>query len=763
MSNNLNRSVLSSVACLLCKEEVNLDDGDKGKYEGHLRDVHGVWSNRLWLVEQTFFKQKDEESLTMTTAVKNVLTKIKVKRIVESEIEDISDLQVLPVKLEDSVCCEPLRRSSRKRSASRSPGEKTMKDKKPRDLVTINIKEPEDLLLLGVALGSSTNDQVNTSDRRVLTKQDSHLVDLNMNCQVNTGPDSSTQNDSDSFQFGENCQSKCEECKEIFKVSLMEFHVKNIHGVSLKDYLEVHGDPQTGMMKLCSTLKTYDGELKKNKDVNGNESKSSNEANTEDVTPECLIVSDEEVQENRSDRRLKVPGPDDETIVTECVASTDDEELVVTHEPQSEFHFPKLSNSPEKFYSDSYEDSCIVECSICDKHMPIERLRGHTSSQHHMPIAKYKEQFGSQPTFVKTAFHLCKLCGKEVQLDKDSMAAHVRGAHKWTAKQYNSQHMVMRKRKVGHVDEELREIAQEAEEGETSLLNEQQWFDANTFTCKVCMFVSTSLDMFKKHTKLTHKMSLSKFSCWYSKTDVWYMCQCCDKEVYHERSSIKAHVEEGHLLSMQQYAGLYERRKILELESERKDKLECCVVLNHSQELEIDNVAENDPGKDPLEITMTEDCDMIEVPSSAQLLASPSVQALSPVLPAQVSDDHPVLHIIAEIVESIIPPFGRTDAQAEVTGEDKQASSGVEGSCSVSNTTCDTSSAPSPALPDIYLYMCPAHHCDFHTDFRGLESGVAAKHAASAHQAAPQQVLEPGLEWKKVSLETRMEQLFAED
>ena len=80
-----------------------------------------------------------------------------------------------------------------------------------------------------------------------------------------------------------------------------------------------------------------------------------------------------------------------------------------------------------------------------------------------MPIAKYKEQFGSQPTFVKTAFHLCKLCGKEVQLDKDSIAAHARGTHKWTAKQYNFQHMVMRKRKVGLVDEELGENAEEVE------------------------------------------------------------------------------------------------------------------------------------------------------------------------------------------------------------------------------------------------------------------------------------------------------------
>ena len=95
-------------------------------------------------MEQTFFKQKDEECLKKE--VKNDLTKIKVKRIVE-------------VKLEDSISYEPVRRSSRKRSASRSPMEREMKDKKTRDLVTIAIREPEDLLLMDEAPGSSTKDE----------------------------------------------------------------------------------------------------------------------------------------------------------------------------------------------------------------------------------------------------------------------------------------------------------------------------------------------------------------------------------------------------------------------------------------------------------------------------------------------------------------------------------------------------------------------------------------------------------------------------
>ena len=91
-----------------------------------------------------------------------------------------------------------------------------MKDKKTRDLVTIAIREPEDLLLMDEAPGSSIKDEAQASNSQVPTRQDLHdsdLLDLNMNCQVNTGPEASTQIDYASFEFGEKCQSKCEECK----------------------------------------------------------------------------------------------------------------------------------------------------------------------------------------------------------------------------------------------------------------------------------------------------------------------------------------------------------------------------------------------------------------------------------------------------------------------------------------------------------------------------------------------------------------------
>ena len=47
--------------------------------------------------------------------------------------------------------------------------------------------------------------------------------------------------------------------------------------------------------------------------------------------------------------------------------------------------------------------------------------------------------------------------------------------------------------------------------------------------------------------------------------------------------------------------------------------------------------------------------------------------------------------------------------------------------------------------------------------FQGMQSGRAAAHGVAAHQADSAQMNARGLRWKKISLESRMEELFAED
>ena len=143
----------------------------------------------------------------------------------------------------------------------------------------------------------------------------------------------------------------------------------------------------------------------------------------------------------------------------------------------------------------------------------------------------------------------------------------MRSSHKWTAKQYNVEHMVYRK---GTPDQNVFENGEKSlvagSSQASSYVVQNQWFDANTYTCNICNLLSSSLDTFKKHVKSVHETSLAKFSSSYSNTDVWYKCQCCDKEVFHEKNSIKSHVK-GHFLSMEQYNKFYERKSSFKLEA----------------------------------------------------------------------------------------------------------------------------------------------------------------------------------------------------
>ena len=131
--------------------------------------------------------------------------------------------------------------------------------------------------------------------------------------------------------------------------------------------------------------------------------------------------------------------------VLESTAETSDEDLCASAKEKKKskpvvIEILQDTNSVDKMYSDNYNDSCLVECCICDKQMPSYTLRTHTS-QHHITISKYKDNFGSKLTLTRRTFHLCKLCGKEMLLDMDVIAAHVRSVHKWSLKQYNADFM----------------------------------------------------------------------------------------------------------------------------------------------------------------------------------------------------------------------------------------------------------------------------------------------------------------------------------
>merc|ERR550519_508264 len=319
--------------------------------------------------------------------------------------------------------------------------------------------------------------------------------------------------------------------------------------------------------------------------------------------------------------------------------------------------------------------------------------------------------------------------------------------------------MILKRKAVDNNAKDLAVVAnlpssaenQQAKYNEENLKAVYQWCDANTFTCNICQFTSNSLKVFKKHVKGEHKTSLSKFSASYSSTDILYRCHCCDEQVYHEMSAIKTHVE-NHLLSLEQYTGFYEKKRSRVItpapDTQGGEKMVSVTV----QELDVShNERWSISEQDPLDITSTleeeiggiesshHDPEELLIPGRPDPLLYSSQEKCTNVDPASAV-------IVAGIISTIIQSIIAADMESHENDNNQNIV------CSASSTSNNST------LSDVFLYMCPFTDCDFHLDTRGLESGQAERHVGSVHLA------EGGDHpWRKISLETRMEELFSDD
>ena len=88
-----------------------------------------------------------------------------------------------------------------------------------------------------------------------------------------------------------------------------------------------------------------------------------------------------------------------------------------------------------------------------------------------------------------------------------------------------------------------RELKPKTSEVKTEQEEEEKWYDSNTFHCQLCSLESKSLAVFGRHVEKDHAAKLSEFAASYTRTEVYYECQFCLEEVYHERSAIEEHVQ----------------------------------------------------------------------------------------------------------------------------------------------------------------------------------------------------------------------------
>jgi hypothetical protein len=108
------------------------------------------------------------------------------------------------------------------------------------------------------------------------------------------------------------------------------------------------------------------------------------------------------------------------------------------------------------------------------------------------------------------------------------------------------------------IPEDLIEGVDEKKDSEMAAIKDENeddnWYDKNTFECKLCSYSCKSLSMFGRHVDKVHETQLSEFSGSYTRTSVYYECQFCLEEVYHELSAIEEHVR-THFLTIKVSCG----------------------------------------------------------------------------------------------------------------------------------------------------------------------------------------------------------------
>ena len=105
--------------------------------------------------------------------------------------------------------------------------------------------------------------------------------------------------------------------------------------------------------------------------------------------------------------------------------------------------------------------------------MPIQRMRGHTKSEHKMVITEYRAKY-NQNFFdlVEKIFHECGICSEPLLLDSDIISSHLnsnKNSHKMTHRVYNETFMQYNNNtKVKYEKVALEEASKEASKDDTS-------------------------------------------------------------------------------------------------------------------------------------------------------------------------------------------------------------------------------------------------------------------------------------------------------
>lgn len=83
-----------------------------------------------------------------------------------------------------------------------------------------------------------------------------------------------------------------------------------------------------------------------------------------------------------------------------------------------------------KNYSNNMKDAVETFCGECDKTMLLSELEDHIESQHELSLSEYNRFYRKASTqLISITYHKCKLCWKDLVLDKIRIVQHLKKCH----------------------------------------------------------------------------------------------------------------------------------------------------------------------------------------------------------------------------------------------------------------------------------------------------------------------------------------------
>ncbi len=193
---------------------------------------------------------------------------------------------------------------------------------------------------------------------------------------------------------------------------------------------------------------------------------------------------------------------------------------------------------------------CRYKCSLCKFESSFPQVVArHFRRKHHNKKGHWTaSRKGAICERIKTIWHMCKVCGKNILCSRQAIRKHARFMHQLNLSAYEALE------DMEHIKNTQVKGTNELKENDVSSSHVSNLCQ---YQCKVCNFNGGSIATMINHAKTNHPEEHAvsrRANCSYMRTKViWHVCLLCNKKIPCDRTKINFHVNVRHKTKLAQY------------------------------------------------------------------------------------------------------------------------------------------------------------------------------------------------------------------